>query len=37
MHAGGYDEEGKAINAVTRGKLGDLLPLSTDKCLRSAF
>jgi len=27
MHAGGYDEEGKAINAVTRGKLGDLLSI----------
>ena len=25
MQAGGYDEEGKAINAVARGKLGDLL------------
>jgi hypothetical protein len=25
MQAGGYDEEGKAIDAVARGKLGDLL------------
>jgi len=25
MQAGGYNDEGKAINAVVRGKLGDLL------------
>jgi hypothetical protein len=27
MQAGGQDEEGKAINAVARGKLGDLLSI----------
>ena len=27
MQAGGYDEEGKTINAVARGKLGDLLSI----------
>ena len=27
MQAGGQDEDGKAINAVARGKLGDLLSI----------
>jgi len=27
MQAGGYNEEGKALNAVARGKLGGLLSI----------